>query len=154
MYWCLIFHQTTTTTKSICIEITLSYISFSIPLFILVVVCCSHRLILSQLENNEKETYLSIILQYQASEVWMVWNRKEKQLCDFLEYVLAILSGSKQKIQRIILCTRSVKVLGLFFLNKIRMPGMELNDPGFILGGTRQVVVRYFRHLILAYQKK
>lgn len=83
----------------------------------------------------------------------MVWNRKEKQLYDFLEYVMGNLSSSKQKIQRIILCTRSVKVLGLFFLNKMKMPGMELNNPGFILGGTRRVVVGYLRHLILAYQK-
>ena len=83
----------------------------------------------------------------------MVWKRKETQLYDFLEYVMGNLSCSKQKIQRIISCTRSVKVLGLFFLNKMKMPGMELNDPGFILRGTRLVVIGYLRHLFWPIRK-
>ena len=63
----------------------------------------------------------------------MVWNRKEKQLYNFLEFVMDNLSCSKQRIQRIISCTGSLKVLGLVFLDKMRMPGIGLNDSVFIL---------------------
>lgn len=107
-----------------CIKISLSYISFILVFF---TVCCSKGLSSnSSWKTINIGTLLSIRLSTRLKTVDSVKQERETAVSFWSIH----LSWSKKII---IACTRSLKVLGLVFLNKTSMPRMEFNGAGFIL---------------------
>lgn len=75
------------------------YFFFNFTIHSYIIICCSQRLSPYHKWEIEKKAHLTITLQYQADELWVGWNTQEKQLYNFLDFLMCNLSCSKQRLQ-------------------------------------------------------